>query len=306
MKIFDRLFKKHNVYDTELSNYSRLPRYYYINGVKYDIDSPKSVASIPVCSTAFKINDEIWGIDTVLREHVNRYYSAIPEKLKSVCYPKITEFEYSGYKIESSSERNARITQENEDKEKEAKLRSITKEDMEQFKFTNFEIVDPFYDNKMCIMLISEHTKRQIVSDMQMLNEVIRSACGLAGINIPIHLPIDDLVFGAKIMNAKNGEKFKQYYTFFQCEPYTKTGKLSKYPLILRYATKARHEYNQKEDHFGEVYYRQDGVIGKCRLNFWYQHTGYFFEFALVEDTIVVKKVETAYGGDKKVLYKGN
>ena len=99
MGFFDNLFKKHepevskqefkhNVYGVEISQYSSLPRYYFIQGECYDIDSPKSVSSIPVCETHFSINEEDWGIDTVLREHVNRYYSHIPEELKSTCYPK--------------------------------------------------------------------------------------------------------------------------------------------------------------------------------------------------------------------------
>ena len=55
----------------------------------------------------FSINGEDWGIDTVLREHVNRYYSHIPEELKSTCYPKISEFEWNGLKRESAQEKQA-------------------------------------------------------------------------------------------------------------------------------------------------------------------------------------------------------
>ena len=117
MKLFDKFLKnspeipeqnyKHNVYEKETSQYSPLPRFYYIKGEKYDIDSPNSVSSIPICETHFKINDEDWG---------NRYHSArackqilhyIPEDLKTVCYSKISEIKWEGLEKLSHSEKLA-------------------------------------------------------------------------------------------------------------------------------------------------------------------------------------------------------
>ena len=78
-------------FEETLSQYSIFPRFYYINGVKYDIDSAKSIDEIPLCKTEFIINDEIWSIDGILRSHVNRFFHKFPEDTRAACYKKIEQ-----------------------------------------------------------------------------------------------------------------------------------------------------------------------------------------------------------------------
>lgn len=295
---------KHNVYEADISQFSSLPRYYYIQGQKYDIDSPDSVDHIPVCSTAFIINDEKWGIDGILREHVNRYFSHIPDILKNACYKKISEYNWSDYKSESPTERIARIHQENKLAEQEAKLKSITKTDMEQFDFSKFVIETPIYDNKMCIMNISEQNQEAVIQELQSLEKYINEAICIADLPDTLHLPCNTLKFDTNTIDIKDSTSVTQYYTFFECCPYTKTGKLSKFPLILHYATKNITEFDPGENYFGNIYYLQDGSIGKAKMVFWLKNMMYKIELGLKGRTLIIKKIEQSINDELQTLYK--
>ena len=314
MKLFDRLFRrsnndtqehifKHNVYDPEISQYSPLPRFYYIDGKKYDIDSPESVSEIPLCHTSFDFNGEKWGIDAILREHVNRYYSHIPEPLKAACYPKISDLEWGGYRTESPHEKISRLQQLEEQAEREKKLESITLKDMKQFDF-KFNLQEPFVDNRMSIILVSETDQHLVKDDLMFLSTYVSQARDLAKIEQPLELPIDDLVYAPQQLDIGTPCERIQYYTYFQCEPYTKTRKLSKYPLVLHYGTKNMSEFDPEENCFGHVYYMQDGSIGKCTLIFWKNRIMHCIELSRKGTTLTVKKVEKGENGIKDTLYK--
>lgn len=311
MKLFDKFFKnspeipeqnyKHNVYEKETSQYSPLPRFYYIKGEKYDIDSPNSVSSIPICETHFKINDEDWGIDTILREHVNRYYTHIPEDLKTVCYSKISEIKWEGLEKLSHSEKLALEKQKEEQLREKAHLNAISRSDMEQFHFENYKMEEPFYDNNKCIMLISDENKNQIAHDLSLLDTYIEPYRKSLCIENNLYINPSELKFDTLKHDKTNTTL---YFTYFECKPYTKTEKKSKFPLILHYATPAYHEFNPPTDFFGNIYYLQDGNIGKARLTYWISHTMYSFELGLTGQTLEVKKVEKAVNGNKSLLYK--
>lgn len=314
MGLLDKLLKKssnnipeqnykHNVYESEISQYSSLPRFYYITGKRYDIDSPKSVSEIPICATKFKINNEIWGIDTILREHVNRYYSQIPEALKQACYQKISDYNWSEYKTESFAEKEARQKQQEEFAAKEENLRAISLKDMTRFDF-NFELQEPFYDNQMSIALVNEADKIKVENDLISLNEYVLQACTISGIKQKLEIPLKELAYDTKIMDAGSAFERTQYYTFFQCDPYTKTGKLSKYPLILHYATENITNFSPEKNYFGHIYYMQDGSIGKCTLIFHEKFIIYVIELFRKGTTLEIKKVEKSKNGIKKPLYK--
>ena len=294
---------KHNVYETEISQYSSLPRFYYIEGKRYDIDSPESVSEIPICKTEFKINGELWGIDTILREHVNRYYSQIPEPLKAACYPKISDIEWSGLKVESSAEKTAVQKQAMERVEKEEKLLSISLKDMKQFDL-KFDLQTPFYNNQMCIIPINKTDKIQVKKDLSSLNKYVFQACSVANIDRKLELPLDELIYNPQILDYGTPSERTEYYTFFQCEPYTKTGKLSKYPLILHYATKNKNEFQPSKNYFGCIYYMKDGSIGKCLLIFWNYSKCHTIELFRNGATLDLKKVEENQCGIKSTLYK--
>lgn len=314
MGLLDRILKKpsvemqeqnfkHNVYESEISQYSYLPRFYYIEGKKYDIDSPESVSNIPICQTKFKINDEVWGIDTILREHVNRHYSHIPDSLKEACYPKISEFEWSEYKTESSAEKTAKLKKREACAEKERKLKSISLDDMRQFKL-RFKLQSPFYYNQISIALVAECDKDQIVNDLLTLNEYVSESCSIAKLEHVLILPTNELMWDYQKIDVGTQYERTQYYTYFQYEPYTKTGKFSKYPLILHYATKNITEFSPEKNYFGSVYYMQDGSVGKGTLIFHVKSIIYIIELFRKGSTLAIKKIERSENGIKDTIYK--
>lgn len=298
----DTTTSKHNIYLTELSQYSPLPRYYYIKGNLYDIDSPNSVSSIPVCETHFNINGEDWGIDTILRLHVNKYHYNIPNDLKASCYPKIAEIEASGLRINSEEENEAQLKHEHDEKELKNKLMSISLKDMEQFKALPYKMDSPFYYNRMSIMLISAENKTQVKQDIQYINNFTKRACTLYGIKESLEINTDTLKFDTYFSVQTDS---REYFTYLQCNPYTKTGKLSKFPLILHYASATYLEPHPDKNFFGEIYYMQNGCIGKTRLIYWIMHTMYLFEMAIMDNkTLVIKKIEKSIDGNKELIYK--
>ena len=311
MGFFSKLFKKdvklsdqsykHNIYEKEISEYSPLPRFYYIEGTRYDIDSPSSVSNIPICETHFKINEENWGIDTVLREHVNRYYSKIPEDLKSACYSKISELKWAGLEKLSRSEKYALEKQSEDQQKEEERLKSISLSDMEQFHFTNYKMEEPFFDNQKCIMLVNTENKDQIRKDLLSLDTYVKRHCESLGIKEDLHINPSNLKFDTSIHSKTNTTL---YFSYFECNPYTKTGKKSKFPLILHYATPAYHEFNPPTNFFGNIYYMQDGSIGKAHLIYWINHIMYSFALGLTGKTLEVKKIEKSIDGNRSIIYK--
>lgn len=294
---------KHNIYDSEISQYSSLPRYYYIQGKRYDIDSPESVSSIPLCKTDFNINEEHWGIDAILREHVNRYYGNIPEELKSACYPKISDFEWSEYKTESNAEKEARLKQEREKSEHLQAMKSITIDDIEKLNITQYKFSDIIYDNNMALMLVTPANQNQVLSDIKKLNSFISDAIVLAKIKKDFSIPVEDIVFSTNAINIGK-EAHTQYYTYFECVPYTKTGKISKFPLILHYGTKNLHAFNSDTNFWGKIHYMQDGTIGKAELVNWISHNCYVINLGLIGTTLSIKSVTTNNDNGKQFLYK--
>lgn len=287
---------KHDIYEMTLSQYSQLPRYYYIRGERYDIDSPESVSNIPICETHFCINNETWGIDTVLREHVSRYFHSIPDILKDPCYSKISELKDNGFYVLSSSEKIAFEEQQKELLELDQNLQSITEKDFEQFNLQKFELINPFVYFHKCIILITDQSKCALEKDIKMINAYVENACSLASIDFPLSIDFRYFEYNSTYVEIEN---VQQYHTFFEGTPYTKTGKLSKYPLVLHYETSETEVVN-----FGKIYYLQDGSIGKCRLTFWINHTMYSIELGLKGTTLIVKKVIQDIDGTQTILYK--
>lgn len=273
---------KHNICSSELSQYSELPRYYYIQDKCYDIDSPESVSSIPICETLFRINNELWGMDTVLREHVNRYYGKIPDDLKSVCYSKIKELEWNGYKIESNPEKSVRIAQQEKWNSEQLKLESITNADMQQFVNIPYRLTGK----------ITVHSRNAYMDfdelDYDILNKTIESINSIIeqGSNFHSNLP-KELV----LRNLKNPT--------IKCTPYTNTGKLSKYPLSICTSSSSYDEENEyyKSYHYFpdtcgcELFYMQSGVIGKADIFFKRNTKRYYYYLVYKNHELTINKI---------------
>ena len=93
-------------------------------------------------------------------------------------------------------------------------------------------------------------------------------------------------------------------FTFYEAQPCTPTGRPAKYPLVLHYAYATHNDLNPPQDYFGELYYTQSGDIGKARLIFWERKKGYMIHLALVDNQLVVKKVERSTPANWETIYK--
>lgn len=287
---------KHNIYSKEISQYSSLPRYYYIEGEQYDIDAPESVDSIPVCETHFNINDEDWGIDTILREHVNRYYGKIPDVLKAACYSKISALKDNGYEIESESEKTAKINQEKELLAESERLNSITAKDMEQF--TNI----PYHlSGKITVEYRQAYMEFSTLDDDFFLNEIESINSLLRESYCFIKLP-SDLI----LTNLKNRS--------IKCTPYTATKKIAKYPLSICASSFTYDErssyyklYKKFPDTCGcELFYLQSGKIGKADIYFNRDMQKYHYHLICKNNELIIGKIDSInlFTNERIALYK--
>ena len=95
---------------------------------------------------------------------------------------------------------------------------------------------------------------------------------------------------------------FETHYIY---TPFTKTKRASKYPLATRYSY-----YNNlygTPAAFGEIYYLQNGVIGKVREVFWIkEHEGYVISLGQTKGKLVLKYIEhlTPLDGEGKFIVK--
>ena len=111
MKLFDKILDKFKLESTRTgenetiqSRFSSMPRYYTINGVKYDIDSPRDIARIPVFGSIFYIDGQEYGMDSVLRKHA--YESYLENKaIYNAAIEKENEFKEHGFYFETEEEK---------------------------------------------------------------------------------------------------------------------------------------------------------------------------------------------------------
>ena len=84
--------------------------------------------------------------------------------------------------------------------------------------------------------------------------------------------------------------------TRVECYPYTKTGKLSKYPVVLHFETfPQKHDYGGFSGEAiicGEIKILRDGNIGSAWVNIW----GNTFKIGLYGLSLVLKRVDNPYG----------
>ena len=292
-----------NHFEEILSQYSTFPRFYYINQKKYDIDTAESIKQIPLCKTEFIINGEIWGIDGILRSHVNRFYHKFPEKTRAACYEKIAQYNDSPYFAESPDEKYDRLKQAEILATEKEKLEKISSIDMNKFNIDQFVFEDIFYDYRMARMLINAINQATVLKDIEFMNSFIERAVTLANLKLPYKSPVENISFSKEVLGIAN-ETYTQYYSFFECTPYTPTGKDAKFPLVLHFATSNAYSINADNKYHGEIYYMQNGSIGKARLVCWIHSYLCVVNLSIIQNELDIKSVETTNNGTKKTLYK--
>ena len=87
--------------------------------------------------------------------------------------------------------------------------------------------------------------------------------------------------------------------TYVECTPYTKTGRISKYPVILHFSSSETicldngYEY-QNRPYMGIVKIMQDGNIGIANITFSKDYTR--FSFGLYGINLIIKRVDSING----------
>ena len=138
---------------------------------------------------------------------------------------------------------------------------------------------------------IPDSDRKLIQEELKIINSLISKAIDLAHLNV--NLKIDYSLL-----------RFENNFTYYECVPYTKTGRVSKYPLILHYAYGTHNQPMSPQDYFGELKYLKNGEIGAARLIFWNRNNGYMITIGIIKNVLAIKKVEKSITTGWKVVYK--
>lgn len=93
-------------------------------------------------------------------------------------------------------------------------------------------------------------------------------------------------------------------HTFLSYHPYTKTGKIAKYPYSVCF-----HSYEDIHSGtclFGNVYHLVDGHIGKIDIVRWHEQVLYKINAGIIKGSLQVIKLEKSELNEMKTLYNYN
>ena len=293
-----------------ISDYSTMPRFYTINGIKYDIDDPREIRDLPIIRSTFLIRGERYGLDSVLRKHsAEAYtrnkdiYNASLEKLdeyheKGICYKTQSEIQHELERAEIEKE----ITRKEDEK---LKLHnSFTIEDMERFINIPFEwhwVMELSHSNGIAWFMLNKNNQYIALSILNSINHVLDESKLYTGCDKNFYICTENIDFFFPVPMHENSIP----NTYVQCIPYTPKGKLSKYPAILHFS-----EYPTKriESGFeitcynitGDIYFLQTGDIGKADINI----DGYKIKIRLHGLDLIVKRIDKLSLRGNTVIYK--
>ena len=130
-----------------------------------------------------------------------------------------------------------------------------------------------------------------IRKEFDIINLLVSKAIEIPRLTIPLKIDFSFL-------------RFEINCTYYEYIPHTKTGRASKYPLILHYAYNDHNQTIPQIDYFGALKYLKSGNIGAARLIFWNDNNGYMINIGTVEGSLAVKKVEKCTNSSWKTMYK--
>ena len=288
-----------------LSQISNLPRYYTINGIKYDIDNPKQIEKIPLFKDTFFIEGIEYGMDSILMEHGRKAY---PNYLAvhQASIEKANEFRYNGIifktqkELQEDSEREERWRQQEIEKEKRKKqCNSFKISDMVQFEEIPFEwnwVKELSHTNGVAWFMLNMNNQYIALQYINALDRLIVDIHEIVPATNIFEIFANEIDFNYPIPLQKNSVP----NTYVECVPYTKTGKISKYPVILHFASSVlensgNYSY-QSHPVMGEIKIMKDGNIGAAKV--WFGHT--IFDFGLNGISLMIKKISN----NGVVIYK--
>ncbi len=287
-----------------LSQYSNMPRVYTINGKRYDIDDIYDITQIPIFSAHIHYNGVEYGMDTILVEHAHQ---AI-QKNKSIYYAAIEKAnEFRKHGIVNMSEREIAARERyrlSEDRriavelERRRRHDAFTIEDMQRFTCIPFEwsfITELNHTDGVAWFMLNMNNQQVARFYISLLNEIILDAHDYIDGISNLWINIDDIDYGyPKVMHPKSMAN-----TRVECCPYSKTGKVSKYPAVLVSVT-------QTDNYFIRIEAKimVDGSIGAAEVSFAMKERCVIFHFGLYGISLIIKKVELYQDGKKKIIFR--
>lgn len=134
--------------------------------------------------------------------------------------------------------------------------------------------------------------------DLHSIDLIVRKSRKLSR-SIPrsICIPVDDVVFEQK--DVRYG------YTKLICNPFTNSGRFSKYPVRLSFMTDLSKLGNSTH---GNIFYNANGKASKADIYIWKNSVGYFFKLGLVDDSLIIKQITSTIKMNTKglpeIIYK--
>lgn len=170
-----------------------------------------------------------------------------------------------------SQEQKERWQKQKEEKElRKKQCDTFRIEDMYQFPEIPFEwqwVIKLNHTDGIAWFMLNMNNQYIALSAINFINEILEDSKRYTDFNEELYICTENIDFGYPITFTLKSTTC----TFVECTPYTKTGKISKYPAILHFKENPeRHIYNDSACYVyrvhGEIYFMADGNIGKCDL----------------------------------------
>lgn len=189
-------------------------------------------------------------------------------------------------------------------------LKSLSISDMRQFPMLPFHMNGPirkvFHGHGLAYIDLDPINKAEAVGHLEEINRMIATGPQLPGL-LPsnLRIPISSLIYEPLGYTTE--------YTRLLCHPYAvprniPAGKsiddvkrIAQLPISLYFSTDQYPESENNTTH-GKLFYGQDGLLACGDVCFWRENIGYFYEFATVGRTFIIKRIKTTKQLDAKNL----
>lgn len=130
----------------------------------------------------------------------------------------------------------------------------------------------------------SEENRYRALLDIAYMNEFLTEARKIGNIREHLEICTEEVLWDGQCVS----ELIKI--------PHTKTGKVPKYIVDFRFATRDCDAYEPSDNYFGDIYYMQDGTIGKAEIVCWEGKEMCKVFIGLQGTTLRIKKIQMLCG----------
>ena len=292
----------------DVSPITKFPCKFKVDGQNYNIDCIDDVRRFPITNVVFTINHQTY--------HFSDYFEMCSEEYRRNGYFELAdELIIKAYKMkkqympESISKQQAEypvyhFSQEQEEhyaeyqrkiKERIMQVKTFILDDMFQFQDLPFLWnKDLFYSRDKAYMQLYAENADSALTYITEVNSIILDTLSAIGLPMCTKIKLEDIDFDYPIPLYPDSPP----NTYLECNPYTPTGKISKYPAILNFATShleiaGNYKY-QSHPIIGEIKILEDGQIGAASVRF--MENGTKFSISRFGLSLVVKRIDSDMG----------